>query len=129
MTPAPAQKRAPLVALFAVVCTALAAAGCRPKSTNWYIQYAGTSMVIAYSPTSKYASQYKAYADGSKPLSGLFTLLETPGLKLGRTDPNIDPQGRDFIYMLELARPPSRSSSTRCPPRDWRSTRRAALPS
>ncbi len=74
-----------------------------PKYTNWYIPYAGTSMVVAYNPKSKYASQFKAYADGSKPLSGLFTLLQTPGLKLGRTDPNIDPQGRDFIYMLELA--------------------------
>jgi molybdate/tungstate transport system substrate-binding protein len=74
-----------------------------PKFTNWYVQYAGTSMVVAYNPNSKYASQFKAFADGSKPLSGLFTLLETPGLKLGRTDPNIDPQGRDFIYMLELA--------------------------
>ena len=31
------------------------------------------------------------------------SLLQTPGLKLGRTDPNTDPQGRDFIYMLELA--------------------------
>jgi molybdate/tungstate transport system substrate-binding protein len=75
-----------------------------PKYTKWYVQYAGTSMVIAYNPNSKYASQFKAYADGSQPLSGLFsTLLQTPGLKLGRTDPNIDPQGRDFIYMLELA--------------------------
>ncbi len=74
-----------------------------PKFTKWYVQYAGTSMVVAYNPNSKYASQFKAFADGSKPLSGLFTLLETTGLKLGRTDPNIDPQGRDFIYMLELA--------------------------
>jgi len=74
-----------------------------PKFTNWYIQYAGTSMVVAYNPKSKYASQFKAIADGSKPLSSLFTLLQTPGLKLGRTDPNTDPQGRDFIYMLELA--------------------------
>src|ERR1035438_6134582 len=74
-----------------------------PKFTSWYIPYAGTSMVVAYNPNSKYASQFKAFADGTKPLSGLFTLLETPGLKLGRTDPNIDPQGRDFIEMLELA--------------------------
>jgi molybdate/tungstate transport system substrate-binding protein len=75
-----------------------------PKYTKWYIPYAGTSMVIAYNPKSKYASEFKAYADGSKPLSTLFsTLLRTPGLKLGRTDPNTDPQGRDFIYMLELA--------------------------
>ena len=75
-----------------------------PKYTKWYIPYAGTSMVLAYNPKSKYASEFKAYADGSKPLSSLFsTLLQTPGLKLGRTDPNTDPQGRDFIYMLELA--------------------------
>jgi molybdate/tungstate transport system substrate-binding protein len=74
-----------------------------PAFTKWYIQYAGTSMVVAYNPNGKYASQFKAIADGSKPLSDLFTLLQTPGLKLGRTDPNIDPQGRDFIYMLQLA--------------------------
>jgi molybdate/tungstate transport system substrate-binding protein len=74
-----------------------------PKFTKWYIQYAGTSMVLAYNPHSKYARQFRAYADGKKSLRSLFTLLETPGLRLGRTDPNIDPQGRDFIYMLELA--------------------------
>ena len=49
------------------------------------------------------ASDFKAYAVGTKSLKGLFTLMQTPGFKLGRTDPNIDPQGRDFIYMLELA--------------------------
>ncbi len=74
-----------------------------PKFTKWYIQYAGTSMVVAYNPKSKYAAQFKAIADGKEPVKNLFTLLETPGLKLGRTDPNTDPQGRDFIYMLELA--------------------------
>ena len=74
-----------------------------PKFTSWYVQYAGTSMVVAYNPNGKYASQFKAIADGSKPVSDLFTLLQTPGLKLGRTDPNVDPQGRDFIYMLQLA--------------------------
>jgi molybdate/tungstate transport system substrate-binding protein len=74
-----------------------------PKFTTWYMQYAGTSMVVAYNPNSKYASQFKAIADGSKPLVDLFTLLQTPGLRLGRTDPATDPQGRDFIYMLELA--------------------------
>ena len=76
----------------------------QPKFTKWYVQYAGTSIVVAYNPKSKYASEFKAIADGSKPLCTLFSsTLQTPGLKLGRTDPNIDPQGRDFIYMLELA--------------------------
>ncbi len=74
-----------------------------PKFTKWYVQYAGTSIVVAYNPHSKYASQFKAIASGKEPLKNLFTLMETPGFKLGRTDPNIDPQGRDFIYMLELA--------------------------
>jgi molybdate/tungstate transport system substrate-binding protein len=74
-----------------------------PKYTRWYVAYAGTKMVLAYNPNSKYASQFKAIADGKQPLSSLFTLLQTPGLKLGRTDPNTDPQGRNFIYMLELA--------------------------
>ena len=59
--------------------------------------------MLAYNPQSKYASQFKAFASGKEPIKNLFTLLQTPGLKLGRTDPNIDPQGRSFIYMLELA--------------------------
>jgi molybdate/tungstate transport system substrate-binding protein len=75
-----------------------------PKHTRWYVAYAGTQMVLAYNPGSKYASEFKAIADGKKPLSTLFTLLQTPGLELGRTDPNTDPQGRNFVYMLELAR-------------------------
>jgi molybdate/tungstate transport system substrate-binding protein len=74
-----------------------------PAFTKWYVQYAGTAMVLAYNPNSKYASQFNAIKNGTKPLSSLFTLLETSGLKLGRTDPNIDPQGRDFIFMLQLA--------------------------
>ncbi len=74
-----------------------------PKFTKWYVQYAGNKMVVAYNPNGKYAPEFEAIASGKKPLSDLFTLLETPGLKLGRTDPNIDPQGRYFIEMLELA--------------------------
>jgi len=74
-----------------------------PKFTHWYVQYAGNKMVVAYNPNSKWAPEFKAIADGTMPLKDLFTLLETPGLKLGRTDPNVDPQGRYFIEMLELA--------------------------
>ena len=74
-----------------------------PKFTKWYGQYAGTSMVVAFNPNSKYAPEFNAIKSGSKPLKDLFTLMEKPGFKLGRTDPNIDPQGRDFIFMLQLA--------------------------
>jgi molybdate/tungstate transport system substrate-binding protein len=74
-----------------------------PKFTKWYIQYAGNAMVVAYSSSSKYASQFAAIAGGKKPLRDMFALMEKPGFKLGRTDPNLDPQGRSFIEMLELA--------------------------
>jgi len=74
------------------------------KFTKWYVQYAGTSIVVAYNPNGPHAAEFKAIADGSKPICTLFSsALQTPGLKLGRTDPNVDPQGRDFIYMLQLA--------------------------
>ncbi len=75
-----------------------------PKFTSWYVQYAGTSIVLAYNPKSKYAADFKAVASGSKNVCSLFSsTLQTSGFKLGRTDPNIDPQGRDFIMMVELA--------------------------
>lgn len=76
-----------------------------PKFTKWYVQYASSPIVVAYYPKSKYASDFKAIASGAKPIKDLFTLMEKPGFKLGRTDPNLDPQGRAFIYMLELAQP------------------------
>jgi molybdate/tungstate transport system substrate-binding protein len=74
-----------------------------PKFPKWFIQYASTSIVVAYNPSSKYAPQFEAIASGKKPLTDLFKLMEQPGFQLGRTDPNTDPQGRAFIYMLELA--------------------------
>jgi molybdate/tungstate transport system substrate-binding protein len=73
------------------------------KFTKWYVQYASTSIVLAYNPASKYAPQFQAIASGKKPVSDLFTIMQQPGFQLGRTDPNTDPQGRAFIYMLELA--------------------------
>ncbi|MEP7023489.1 MAG: extracellular solute-binding protein [Actinomycetota bacterium] len=78
-------------------------AALEPKFTSWYVQYATTSIVLAYNPKSKYASQFKAIGSGKEPIKDLFSILQKPGFKLGRTDPNLDPQGRAFIYMLELA--------------------------
>jgi molybdate/tungstate transport system substrate-binding protein len=74
-----------------------------PKFTSWYVQFASSPIVVAYNPASTYASQFAAIASGAKPLSDLFTLMATPGFKLGRSDPNLDPQGVAFIEMLMLA--------------------------
>jgi molybdate/tungstate transport system substrate-binding protein len=69
------------------------------------IQLATDPLVVAYNPTGKYASQFAAIADHKQPLSALFTLLSGPGLRIGRTDPNADPQGVYFELMMELAQP------------------------
>ena len=67
------------------------------------MQYAGTQIAVAYNPNSKYASDFAAIASGKKPICDLFPIMEKKGFLLGRTDPNTDPQGRSFIYMIELA--------------------------
>ncbi len=52
--------------------------------------FAGTSLGIAWAPTSKYAALFDLVADGKAPLQ---RALETPGLRVGRTDPQLDPKG------------------------------------
>jgi molybdate/tungstate transport system substrate-binding protein len=74
-----------------------------PKFTKWYVQYAGTQITVAYNPSSKYGADFAAIASGKKPICDLFPIMEKKGFLLGRTDPNTDPQGRSFIYMIELA--------------------------
>jgi molybdate/tungstate transport system substrate-binding protein len=62
---------------------------------------ASTRMVIAYNPHGQYAAALaKAGAPGTK---AWWQILETPGLRFGRTDPNTDPQGLNVIFMMQLA--------------------------
>ncbi len=61
---------------------------------------AHTEMVIAYSPKSRFASQFGAAAKGR---SEWWKVLEQPGLRFGRTDPVADPQGRNIIFTMMLA--------------------------
>jgi molybdate/tungstate transport system substrate-binding protein len=65
------------------------------------IPIARTEMVIAYSPKSQFAAALaKAGAPGAKLW---WQILETPGFRFGRTDPNTDPQGLNIIFMMQLA--------------------------
>jgi molybdate/tungstate transport system substrate-binding protein len=62
---------------------------------------ARTEMVIAYSPKSPFARLLsKANQSGAEPW---WRILESPGLRFGRTDPNIDPQGLNIIFTMKLA--------------------------
>jgi molybdate/tungstate transport system substrate-binding protein len=62
---------------------------------------ARTEMVIAYSPKSQYAPLLAKTKDpGARPW---WQILETQGLRFGRTDPNTDPQGLNIIFTMQLA--------------------------
>ncbi len=67
---------------------------------QWYATFATSSMVIGYSPKSQFATQLQAAASGQTPW---YQVLETPGLRLGRTDPALDPKGVSTLYTLQLA--------------------------
>lgn len=63
------------------------------------VPVASTQMVITYSPKSRFAAQLKAAAG----TPSWWRVLETPGLRFGRTDPAIDPQGQNIIFTMLLA--------------------------
>lgn len=64
------------------------------------VPVASTQMVITYSPKSRFASQFEAAAAGKTPW---WQVLESPGLRFGRTDPAVDPQGQNIIFTMLLA--------------------------
>ena len=67
------------------------------------VPIARTEMVIAYSPKSKYAQQFADAAAGKPGAMPWWQVLQQPGLRFGRTDPTVDPQGRNIIFTLQLA--------------------------
>ncbi len=64
---------------------------------------ARTEMVIAYSPKSKYARQFADAAAGRRGVMPWWQILQQRDLRFGRTDPTVDPQGRNIIFALQLA--------------------------
>ena len=64
------------------------------------VPVASTQMVIAYSPKSKFVPAFEAAAQGRK---SWYAVLQTPGLRFGRTDPATDPQGQNIIFTMLLA--------------------------
>jgi Bacterial extracellular solute-binding protein len=64
------------------------------------VPVASTQMVIAYSPKSKFVPEFEAAAQAKKPW---YDVLQTTGLRFGRTDPATDPQGQNIIFTMLLA--------------------------
>lgn len=67
---------------------------------SWYMTLAKTQLVLGYSPKSKYAADFQAAANGTKPW---YQVLEESGVRIGRTDPLLDPKGYSTLFMFQLA--------------------------
>ncbi len=64
------------------------------------VPVASTQMVISYSPKSRFLPEFEAAAQGKRPWN---EVLQTPGLRFGRTDAATDPQGQNIIFTMLLA--------------------------
>jgi len=71
--------------------------------SQFVIQLATDPLVVAYNPNGRFAKEFNAIANHKAAFSSLFTLMSSPGIRIGRTDPNADPQGAYFIMMMKLA--------------------------
>lgn len=66
------------------------------------VPVASTRMVIAYNPKGRFADALRlAGSDAAHP--AWWQVLQTPGLRFGRTDPATDPQGQNIVFTMLLA--------------------------
>jgi molybdate/tungstate transport system substrate-binding protein len=66
---------------------------------SWYLTFATSQLVIGFDPKSKVAKEFVEVQKGTLPF---YKALQQKGLKIGRTDPNIDPKGYRAIWMANL---------------------------
>jgi molybdate/tungstate transport system substrate-binding protein len=62
---------------------------------SWYATFARAPLVIGYDPKSRFAADLR-----SRPW---YQALTEPGIKLGRTDPKLDPKGQLTVQALQQA--------------------------
>jgi molybdate/tungstate transport system substrate-binding protein len=62
---------------------------------TWYVTFAESPVVIGYNASSRFAADFK-----SKPW---YQVLAEPGIKLGRTDPKLDPKGALTLTLMQRA--------------------------
>jgi molybdate transport repressor ModE-like protein len=60
---------------------------------DYYITFAKSPLVIGYNPNSKFAADLK-----TKPW---YEVLREPGIRIGRTDPKLDPKGALTVQLLD----------------------------
>ena len=67
---------------------------------RWYLAFARTRMVLAYSPKSRFLKDFTAAAVGEK---AWFEVLQQPDIVFLRSDPRVDPGGYRTLFVFQLA--------------------------
>ena len=62
---------------------------------SWYITFAQSPLVIGYNSTSRFAADFR-----TRPW---YRVLQEPGIRLGRTDPKLDPKGELTLTLMKRA--------------------------
>jgi molybdate/tungstate transport system substrate-binding protein len=65
------------------------------KWVTWYITFARSPLVIGYSAHSSFASRFRT--------TPWYKVITHPGIKVGRTDPVLDPKGKLTVKAVEQA--------------------------
>ena len=67
---------------------------------KWFMVLASSQLVVGYNPRSKFAAKFEAAEANRIPW---YEVLQTPGVRFGRGDPDIDPKGYRTLFMFGLA--------------------------
>jgi molybdate/tungstate transport system substrate-binding protein len=62
---------------------------------TWYISFAHSPLVIGYNPQSRFAADFKT--------KSWYQVLMEPGIRIGRTDPKLDPKGKLTVTLMQQA--------------------------
>lgn len=71
-----------------------------PREPGWAVAFAAGELVVGYAAGSRFAPALDSAAAGRLSWAGV---LSRPGLRLGRTDPALDPKGYRTLWLLEVA--------------------------
>ncbi len=66
---------------------------------SWWVPFARTEMVIGWSPRSRFRADFEAAQSGKRTFE---SVLSEPGVRLGRTDPELDPKGYRALFLFQL---------------------------
>lgn len=66
-----------------------------PGQVEWYAEFARNRMVIAYTGRSRFASEVDS--------DNWWRIVQRPGVQVGRSDPNLDPNGYRTLLTMQLA--------------------------